>query len=252
MDNVLIQSVCFHPDNAGVVRALGVAVAVAGVAGLIWLLRDLPGGGVGGRRLALAAGWLVACAAVGLLVTRTGVRLTLDLERRIVRQEARIANVPQIKELPFASFTHVTVTFDHAEWETWGSTRSAGSGRSTKHMSPVFAYKVALDGAAEMRIDSFHHARAAERRAVELARLLDLRAERRGYKVGAMTGEELRTFRVVRSQTVGPGEALAGTEGLAVGTMRIRAVKGEAQQLSLGDWPKDESRPIPVIVPRAQ
>ena len=98
MDNVLIQSVCFHPDNAGMVRALGVAVAVVGVAGLIWLLRDLPG--VGGRRLALAAGWLVACAAVGLLVTRSGVRLTLDLERRIVRQEARIANVPQTGSSP--------------------------------------------------------------------------------------------------------------------------------------------------------
>ena len=252
MDNVLIQSVCFHPDNAGVVRALGVAVAVVGVAGLIWLLRDLPGGGVGGRPLALVAGWLAACATVGLLVTRTGVRLTLDLERRLVRQEARIANVPQIREMPFASFSHLTVTFDHAEWGTWGGTRSAGAGRSTKHLSPVFVFKVALDGPEEVRIDSFHHARAAERRAVDLAGLLDLRAERRGYKVGALTGEELRTFRVVRTQTVGPGEALAGTEGLAVGTVRIRAVKGETQQLSLGDWPKDESRTIPVIVPRAK
>ena len=252
MDNVLIQSVCFHPDNAAIVRVLGAAVAVVGLAGLIWLLRDLPGGGVGGRRIALAAGWLVACAAVGLLVTRTGVRLALDLERKIVRQEARIANVPQIREFPFASFTHVTVTFDHADWETWGSTRSAGSGRSTKHVSPVFVYKVALDGAQEVRIDSFHHARAAERRAIELARLLDLRAERRGYRVGAVTGEELRTFRVVRTQTVGPGETRAGTEGLAADTLRIRVVKGEAQQLSLGDWPKDETRTIPVIVPRGE
>jgi len=102
-----------------------------------------------------------------------------------------------------------------------------------------------------MRIESFQVVRAAERRAVDVARLLDLRAERRGYKVGAMTAAELRDFRVVRSQSVGPGEALAGTDGLAVGTLRIRAVAGEAQTLSLGDWPKDETRTIPVIVPKA-
>ena len=103
----------------------------------------------------------------------------------------------------------------------------------------------------EFPFASFHHARAAERRAVELARLLDLRAERRGYALGAMTGYELRTFRVVRRQMIGPGEARAGTEGLTAGTVRIRAVKGEAQQLSLGDWPKDETRTIPVIVRRS-
>ena len=61
----------------------------------------------------------------------------------------------------------------------------------------------------------------------------------------------VRVLGVVRNQTVGPGEAMAGTEGLAVGTIRIRAGRGESQPLSLGDWPKDETRTIPVIVPRA-
>ncbi len=168
--------------------------------------------------------WLAACVAVFLLVTRTGVRLTLDCDRKMVRQEARIGGVPQVRELPFGTFPHVTVTFDHAEWETWGSTRNTGSGRATKHVSPVLVFKVALDGGTEVPIESFHVVRAAERRAVELAHL----------------------------QFVGPGEELGTTEDLAVGTLRIRAVKGEAQQLSMGDWPKDETQTIPVIVPKRQ
>jgi hypothetical protein len=117
-------------------------------------------------------------------------------------------------------------------------------------VSPVLVFTLALDGVEEVRIESFHVVRAAERRAVELARVLGLPAERRGYAVGAMTAEELRSFRVVRSQFVGPGEELGSTDGLAVGTLRIRAVKGASQPLSLDAWPKDETRTIPVIVPK--
>ncbi len=43
MSTVLIESVCFHPDNAGVVRVLGMAVVVIGLAGLGWQLRDVIG-----------------------------------------------------------------------------------------------------------------------------------------------------------------------------------------------------------------
>jgi hypothetical protein len=249
---VLIESVCFHPDNAGIVRVLGAAAIIVGLAGLGWILRGLAlGGGIGLRRVGLAAVWVAASVALFLLVTRTGVRLTIDAQKKTLRQEARIAGVPQIRELPFSAFQHVTVTFDYAEWETWGSTRSAGQGRSTKHVSPVKVFTVAVAGAEDVRVDTFHVARAAERRAVELARLMGVTPERRGYRVGAMTAEELRSFRVVRSQTVGPGEEMVGTEGLAVGTIRIRAGRGESQPLSLGDWPKDETRTIPVVVPRA-
>ena len=252
VNTVLIESVCFHPDNAGVVRVLGTAVAIVGLAGLGWILRELAaGGGIGGRRIGLAAVWLAASVALFLLVTRTGVRLTIDPEHKTLRQEARIAGVPQIREFPFSAFQHVTVTFDYAEWETWGSTRSAGQGRSTKHVSPVKVFTVAIAGAEDIRVDTFHVARAAERRAVELARLMELAPERRGYRVGAMTADELRGFRVVRSQTVGPGEEMAGTDGLRVGTVRIRAGRGESQPLSLDDWPRDETRTVPVIVPRA-
>jgi hypothetical protein len=250
MTTLLIESVCFHPDNALVVRALGALVAVVALAGLGWLFRDafrgvsLPWGRVG-----LGAGWIAVMAAAFLLVTRSGVRVTVDHARQIVRQDASIAGVTQTREFPVSAFRSVAVTFDYAEWETWGSTRSTSSGRSTKHVSPVNVWKVILAGAEPVDIERFHAVRAAERRAVALARLLGLRAERHGYRVGRMTGEELRDFREVRSRFVGPRESGDRTDGLAVGTLRIRAVQGETQPLSLDDWPDDETRTIPILVP---
>jgi hypothetical protein len=116
-------------------------------------------------------------------------------------------------------------------------------------VSPVTVWKVSLHGAEPVPIESFHSARVAERRAVELAERLGLRAERHAYRLGRMTGDELREFREVRSRFVGPYESGNRTDGLAVGTLRIRAVLGEIQQLSLDDWPDDETRTIPIIVP---
>jgi len=249
VDKPLVESLCFHPDNAGVVRALGAAVVVLAIAVLAWELRDvLAGGGIRWRRIGGAAVGLAVFSAAFLLVTRSGTRITVDLDRRVVREEARIGGLPQVRELPFTAFEAVTVTLSYTEWESY-STPKAGMG-SSRHVSPVVTWRLALDGAEHVALEIYQSVRGAEGKAMERARAWGLRAERRDYQVGPLTADELASFREMRTQTVPRGEPLPGLSGPLVGSFRIRAVSGESQPISPRDWPDDSARTTRIVVPK--